>query len=217
MTAAIIRKHHARLRRGRRIWNLTAATHGFVDRRLGPPLRRMALRHLELQPGQAVLDIGCGTGTMLAAAHEAVGPDGRVVGVDYSPRMLDRARRQVGQCGNVEVREADASRTPLGDNEFDAAVAMASFSAMPDVRAAVEYAHDALRAGGRLFVFDMRLVPTGHLGKRIMTRLMRGIYRATAGFTGADVLVELRRTFPTVHVLIPERSALTMVLATKAT
>jgi hypothetical protein len=107
----------------------------------------------------------------------------------------------------------------LGHREFDAAVALNSFSAMPDVRAAVELAHDALRPGGRLFVFDMRLVITGHLGKRMLTRLMRGIYRVTAGFTGADVVAELRKVFATVEPVMPSvevGTTMTAVLATKA-
>src|SRR5262249_1003956 len=106
----------------------------------------------------------------------------------------------------------DASRVPHGEAEFDAAVALMSFSAMPDPARAVELAHDALRPGGRLFVFDVRLAGRGR-----RTRFLRRGYRATAGFTGADVLAEVRRVFDTMEILIPERSGLTMVLATKAT
>ena len=200
--------HEARLRRGRRVWNLAAATHyGLLDRLTGPALRRKALEHLNLQPGEALLDIGCGVGSLLESAREVLGPNGKLVGVDYSPGMLRKARRRLRRFTNVELREADASRTSLGDAEFDAATALASLSAMPQVRAAVDYAHQALRPGGRLFVFDVRP----------RKRLARGIYAATAGFTGADVLAELRRAFPTVQVLIPEHSWLTMVLVTKAT
>lgn len=145
-----------------------------------------------------------------------------MVGVDYSPRMLARARTAVRDNGwtNVEVREADASRTSHGHAEFDAAVALTSFSAMPDVAAAIEFAHEALRPGGRLFVFDMRLVPSGYLWRRGLTRLMRGVYRATAGFTGTDVLTELQRVFATVEWVLPPvetRTRMAILLATKAT
>lgn len=199
-------RHSTRLRRGRRTWDLAAASYyGLLDLFGGRRLREMALRQLELQPGEAFLDIGCGPGLMLMAARDVLGPKAKLVGVDYSPGMLRKARRRVGQWSNVELREADASRTPLGDGEFDAAVALASFSAMPDVGAAVDLAHCALRPGGRLFVFDVRP----------RRRLARGIYRSTAGFSGADVLSEVRRVFDTIEVLIPERSALTMVLATR--
>ena len=74
---------------------------------------------------------------------------------------------------------------------------------MPDVATAVRLAHDALRPGGRLFVFDMRLVVKGSAWRRSVTRLQRSIYRVTAGFTGADVLAELRRRFAAVEPVVP--------------
>jgi len=222
MTMAHDQHHDARLRRGRRIWNLASRTyHGGLFDRLSAPLYDLASQHLQLRPGEAVLDIGCGTGAMLVALREAVGGQGRVVGVDYSPRMLARARDVVDTNGwtNVELREADASRTSHGSAAFDAAVALATFSAMPDVAAAVELAHQALRPGGRLFVFDMRLVPSGPIRRRALTRLMRGVYRATAGFTGADILADLQRTFATVESVFPAnagRTRMTVLMARKA-
>jgi ubiquinone/menaquinone biosynthesis C-methylase UbiE len=215
------RTYERRLRRGRRLWNLAAATYyGGMDR-MRARLDDLALRELAPLPGEAVLDIGCGTGATLVPLRAAVGDGGRVVGVDYSQRMVARAGRRVGEhwWANVTVRRADAARESLGDNEFDAAVALTSLSAMPDVRAAVELAHRALRPGGRLFVFDVRLVLAGGRGKRLRTRLLRGMYRATAGFTGADVIAELRRTFDTVapvHSSGQLGTTLTLALATKA-
>lgn len=212
-------RYRVRLRRGRRWWNLASRPERLVSRRA--PLHDLALKHLQLCLGESVLDIGCGVGWMLAAAREAVGPAGRVVGVDYSPLMVAAARKLVRDKGwtNVEVREADAARQGHGEGEFDAAVALASFSAMPDVRAAVRLAHDALRPGGRLFVFDVRLVPSGKVWTRAVTRFLRGIYRVVAGFTGADVLAELTSTFASVEPVfpvVPGRTRLTVQVATKA-
>src|SRR6266540_3000367 len=108
--------HATRLRRGRRTWNLVAVTYyALLERLGGPRLRNAALEHLNLQPGEAFLDIGCGLGTMLDSARKALGPNGKLVGVDYSPRMLNKARRRLRHWSNVELRQADASRTPLGD------------------------------------------------------------------------------------------------------
>jgi ubiquinone/menaquinone biosynthesis C-methylase UbiE len=212
--------YERRLRHGRRLWDLAASTYYEALDRRRAQLDDMALEHLRLRPGESVLDIGCGTGATLPALREAVGTGGRLVGVDNSPRMLARAQRRVREHGwsNVTIRQADAARESLGHNEFDAVVALSSLSAMPDVRAGVEFAYEALRPGGRLFVFDMRLIPTGHLGKRMTIRLMRGIYRATAGFTGEDVISELSRTFATVTAVHPSGelgTTMTLALATK--
>lgn len=215
------RTYQRRLRRGRRLWDLASATYyGGIDR-MRARLDEWALARLGLAPGDRVLDVGCGLGGTLVLLRHAVGEEGRVVGVDYSPRMVARARRRLGEHGwaNVTVRRADAARESLGHEEFDAAVALSSLSAMPDVRAGVELVYQALRPGGRLFVFDMRLVLTGHVGDRMTTRLMRGIYRATAGFTGADVIAELRGVFDTVEPVIPNSelgTTITAALATKA-
>jgi ubiquinone/menaquinone biosynthesis C-methylase UbiE len=188
--------------------------------RTAKPLNDLALRNLGLTGGEQVVDIGCGTGAMLAALRDEVGPGGRVVGVDYSPRMVAGARKVARDKGwiNVEVLEQDASRDRYGHEEYDAAVALASLSAMPDVGTAVRLAHDALRPGGRLFVFDLRLVPWGNLFTRTMTRSLRWIYRMTAGFSGADVRVELERIFAKVESVVPEvkgRTRMTLLLATK--
>lgn len=209
--------HEVRLRRGRRLWDILSYTPYRFEQRSGDLVRDLALQNLHLRAGEAVLDIGCGPGTFFPALQKAVGPEGRIVGVDYSPKMLKRAQQRIRKQGwtNVELERADASCGSLGRDEFDAAVAVASLSAMPDIRAAVENAYKALRPGGRLFVFDMRLIP----GRRFRTTtiLLRLVYRALAGFTGEDVLAELRRTFDAVELLAPANDMIAIVMAKKAT
>ena len=58
------------------------------------PIRALAIERLELRPGQTVLDVGCGTGLSLERLHRAVGPAGRVVGIELSPAMIVRARER---------------------------------------------------------------------------------------------------------------------------
>ncbi len=72
--------------------------------------RAVAVKRLALQPGDAVIDLGCGTGLSLPLLVDAVGPGGQVIGVDASPHMLARARRRVEAAGwrGVELVEAFA-------------------------------------------------------------------------------------------------------------
>lgn len=73
-------------------------------------IRRMAVDHLQLRPGQVVLDLGCGTGMSLPMLRDAVGPSGRVVAVDQSPEMLALARLRTQRAGwnNVSLQCAAA-------------------------------------------------------------------------------------------------------------
>lgn len=186
--------HARRLRRGRRWWDLVSPIHG-SDGGQTTRVAELALRHLDLEPGAGVLDLGCGSGAALATLSAAVGPTGSVVGIDHSPKMLARAADVVRrrELTNVELREADASRTAIEPGRFDAVYACSSISAMPDVPAALVTVRAALRPGGRLFVFDMRLKPRGRSTPAI--RAISGVYAATAGWAGVDVLDATREVF----------------------
>jgi len=61
------------------------------------PLRRQAIKRLALRPGEVVLDVGCGTGLSLELLCQAIGANGRIVGIEQSPEMIDLARRRVAQ------------------------------------------------------------------------------------------------------------------------
>ncbi len=79
-------------------------------------IRRMAVQHLQLRPGDCVLDLGCGTGMSLPMLRDAVGAAGRVVGVDLSPDMLAVARERVRRerWANVELHCAAVEEaTPM--------------------------------------------------------------------------------------------------------
>jgi demethylmenaquinone methyltransferase/2-methoxy-6-polyprenyl-1,4-benzoquinol methylase len=106
-------------------------------------LRRRAVALLSLQPGEAVLDVACGTGLSLPLLREAVGPTGRVIGVEVSPEMMAQARSRVAHEGwsNVRLIEASLEDADLGER-FDAAL--------------FNYTHDVLqspRALRNIFAF----------------------------------------------------------------
>ncbi|WP_394613228.1 class I SAM-dependent methyltransferase [Lentzea sp. JNUCC 0626] len=194
------------------LWDFAALTYYRALDRFTGPLNRLAVEKLELRPGDAVLDIGCGTGALIPSLVEAVGPQGRVVAMDFSARMVAIAKKHE-KWPNVEVRQADACTTDHGAGQFDAAVALGAFSAMPDVPAAIANAADALKPGGRMFVFDVRLKRDTR-----STRFLRTAYRLIAGFTGADVVAELRKVFESVEpVFAVEGETTTTVMATKVT
>lgn len=216
-SAADVAAHYARrLRRGRRTWDFLArVVPGRLGERPGDPLRTLALQRLRPQPGEAVLDVGCGSGALLPPLSKAVGPAGRVVGVDASPAMLARSRRALTRAGTtgVELLRADAAGEPLGSGDFDAAVALASVSATPDPRRALENVYRALRPGGRFFVFDLRL-RRDRGPRQILIRSSRWVYWFLAGFAGDDVLPLIQDVFDEVEV-IGANDWLLLVLARK--
>lgn len=122
--------------------------------------RRQAVAQLALRPGDSVLDLACGTGLSLPALIEAVGPVGRVVGVDLSQDQLARARQRVLVAGwqNVTLIAANAEELDLGQ-QFDGILCSYTHDIMTS-RLAVQQAVEHLRPGGRFVAFGLKR-PTG--------------------------------------------------------
>lgn len=107
---------------------------------------------VSLQPGERVLDIGCGAGSTSFFAAQQVEPDGKVLGVDISPPLLDLARERADRNGveNVDFIRADAQVHDLGSGEWDAAISKFGVMFFEDPDAAFANIARALRPGGRL-------------------------------------------------------------------
>lgn len=120
-------------------------------------LRRRRLIHeaLAIQPGERVLDVGCGPGFFAAELAGATGGDGVVVGIDASPQMLAVAARRCETLPNVSFRQSDATRLPVDDGSFDVALCVQVLEYVPDVPAALAELNRALRPGGRVLVWDV--------------------------------------------------------------
>jgi SAM-dependent methyltransferase len=105
-----------------------------------------------LQPGERVLDVGCGHATTTIEAAERVAPAGRVVGVDISAAMLQPARQRVAAAGldNVELLEADAQVHAFDAGSFDAVISRFGTMFFEDPETAFANLAHALRPGGRL-------------------------------------------------------------------
>lgn len=130
--------------------------------------RRAGLRLLAPPRGAVVLDLGCGTGLNLPMLLHAVGPAGRVIGVDASAPMLAQAHRRIRRVGErVRLIHADATRLEPeevlavgGFDAVDAVVATYALSVMPDPAEAWRRATATMRRGGRAAVIDLQR-PTG--------------------------------------------------------
>jgi ubiquinone/menaquinone biosynthesis C-methylase UbiE len=124
--------------------------------------RERMLSFAKLQPGEAVLDVGCGTGYIALLAKKKVGPQGRVEGIDASAEMVARATAKARRAGlQVEFSNATAQELPFKDGEFDVVLSTLMFHHLPK-KGRGEFAREAvrvLRQGGRLFVVDFAKPP----------------------------------------------------------
>lgn len=129
-----------------------AIQHERYEAMLGP-FGDQVLAAVEVQPGERVLDVGCGAGDLSLGAARATGPEGRVAGIDLSDPMLDAARRRSSLAGLGDVVSfiaGDAQVHEFGEGEFDVVVSRFGVMFFADpVEAFTNFAR-ALRPGGRL-------------------------------------------------------------------
>lgn len=107
--------------------------------------------------GAVVVDLGCGAGTDLLIAAQMTGPKGRVIGVDMTASMLDRAADSAAEMGlgNVEVRESLIESLPVDDGSVDLVISNGVIDLVPDKDAVFEEIDRVLRPGGRVQFADV--------------------------------------------------------------
>jgi arsenite methyltransferase len=110
-----------------------------------------------IEPGSVVLDLGCGAGTDLLIAAQMTGGAGRVIGVDMTPAMLERAAASALEMGleNVELHEALIEALPLADQSVDVVISNGVIDLLPDKDVVFAEIDRVLRPGGRLQVADV--------------------------------------------------------------
>ena len=113
----------------------------------------------DLQPGDVVVDFGCGGGIDVILAAHKVGSRGRVTGIDCAPQMIERAKQSVAESDlqhrNIEFRTAYLDKTQLPDGFADVVISNCVINLCPDKDAVYKEAFRILRASGRIGISDV--------------------------------------------------------------
>ena len=133
-------------------------------------MRRETVERAGVVPGQSVLDVGCGTGSLTLAAKTAAGPTGNVHGIDPAPEMIDISRKKAARGHvDIEFQVGVIEDLPFPDATFDVVLSSLMLHHLPDDLKRKGFAEIArvLKPGGRFFAVDMAGSSSGFLARGI--------------------------------------------------
>ena len=168
-----------------------------------------------LAPGETVLDLGSGAGFDCFLAAERVGPEGKVIGVDMTPEMLERARANARGSGvaNVEFRLGEIEALPVGDATVDVVISNCVLNLSGDRQLALAEVMRVLKPGGRVMISDLvsdRPVPDFIAASKdslvgCLPVLVQEYEADLDGAGFAEVRVEQGRPYPAEHIFADPR------------
>ena len=175
-----------------------------------------------LKEGETVLDLGSGAGFDCFLAAGKVGEPGRIIGVDMTPEMIEKARENArkGSYSNVEFRLGEIENLPVADNSVDVVISNCVINLAPDKQRVFAEAYRVLKPGGRLMISDVVLLKElpdliknsveGYIGC-LSGAIMKDEYMdavEAAGFQGVEIVdetyfpIECMANDPTAKTLI---------------
>lgn len=143
-----------------------------------------------IKPGDVVIDLGSGAGNDCFIARHETGPQGKVIGIDFTPAMIDRARQNAELRGfnNVEFRQGDIEKMPVTANTADVIVSNCVLNLVPDKDAVFKEIYRVLKPGGHFSISDVVLVGELPAALKKTAEMYAG---CVAGAIQKDVYLEL--------------------------
>lgn len=150
----------------RRFYDRIADAYDWLSDSNEKPARQAGVKALNLKAGEAVLELGFGTGNEVLDLAALVGPTGQVAGIDVSPGMLAVAQKKIAKAAPatpIDLRVGDARTLPFADNSFDAVYTSFTLELFPaeDIPVVLAEAKRVLKPGGRIGVVSMATVKPG--------------------------------------------------------